>query len=129
MEAVMIRYGEIFLKSETVKRRFISIMTENIRLALEAKGLSHRIETPRGRILIFGDEPRRIAAAVAGTFGVVSASVCTMTSSDIDTIAAVAVEHAGRNLRPGMSFAVRARRSGVEGFNRSEERRVGKSVA
>lgn len=120
MEAVMIRYGEIFLKSETVKRRFISIMTENIRLALEAKGLSHRIETPRGRILIFGDEPRRIAAAVAGTFGVVSASVCTMTSSDIDTIAAVAVEHAGRHLRPGMSFAVRARRSGVEGFNSQE---------
>ena len=116
----MVRYGEIFLKSEPVKRRFISIMTENIRLALEAEGLSHRIEAPRGRVLIFGDEPRRIAAAVAGTFGVVSVSVCTVTTADIAGIAAVAVEHAERHLRPGMSFAVRARRSGVEGFNSQE---------
>lgn len=116
----MVRYGEIFLKSEPVKRRFISIMTENIRLALEAEGLSHRIETPRGRVLIFGDEPRRIAAAVAGTFGVVSVSVCTVTTADIPGIAAAAVEHAERHLKPGMSFAVRARRSGVEGFNSQE---------
>ncbi len=117
MEAVMIRYGEIFLKSEPVKRRFISIMTGNISLALDAEGLSHRIETPRGRILIFGDEPRRVAAVAARTFGVVDVSVCTVTNADIDGIAAAAVEHAERRLRPGMSFAVRARRSGVEGFN------------
>lgn len=116
----MVRYGEIFLKSEPVKRRFISIMTGNISLALEAEGLPHRIETPRGRILIFGDEPRRIAALVARTFGVVSVSVCTVTTADISGLAASAVEHAARHLRPGMSFAVRARRSGVEGFNSQE---------
>ncbi|MDD3933998.1 MAG: tRNA 4-thiouridine(8) synthase ThiI [Methanoculleus sp.] len=120
MEAVMVRYGEIFLKSEPVKRRFISIMTGNISLALEAEGLTHCIETPRGRILIFGDEPRRIAALVARTFGVVSVSVCTVTTADINGLAAAAVEHAERHLRPGMSFAVRARRSGVEGFNSQE---------
>jgi len=39
VEAVMIRYSEIFLKSEPVKRRFISIMAENIRLALAAMNL------------------------------------------------------------------------------------------
>ena len=116
----MIRYGEIFLKSEPVKRRFISMMTGNISLALEAEGLTHRIETPRGRVLIFGDEPRRIAAIAARTFGVVSVSVCTMTAADIDGIAAAAVLHAERRLRPGMSFAVRARRSGVTGFNSQE---------
>ncbi len=116
----MVRYGEIFLKSETVKRRFISIMKGNISLALEAEGLAHRIETPRGRVLIYGDETRQIAAAAARTFGVVSASVCTMTTADIEGIAAAAVEHAERRLLPGMSFAVRARRSGVAGFNSQE---------
>lgn len=62
---------EIFLKSETVKRRYISIMTGgNIGLALEAEGLTHRIETYRGRIMIYGDEPpRRIAVAAAKTSG------------------------------------------------------------
>ena len=120
MGAVMVRYGEIFLKREPVKRRFISIMTRNIGLALEAQGLSHRIETPRGRILIFGDEPLRIAEVVARTFGVVSAGICEVTAADIPGISAAAVERAERRLHPGMSFAVRARRSGVEGFNSQE---------
>ncbi|MDN7013600.1 tRNA 4-thiouridine(8) synthase ThiI [Methanoculleus sp. FWC-SCC3] len=120
MEAVMIRYGEIFLKSETVKRRYISIMTKNIGLALESEGLTHRIETYRGRIMIYGDEPHRIATAAAKTFGVVSTSVCTVTTADIEGLAATAVEHAERHLEPGMSFAVRARRSGVEGFSSQE---------
>lgn len=116
----MVRYGEVFLKSEPVKRRFISIMTRNIRLALEAEGLSHQIEAPRGRILISGDEPERIAEVVTRTFGVVSVSVCKMTTPDIAGISAAAVEHAERHLRPGISFAVRARRSGVEGFSSQE---------
>lgn len=116
----MIRYSEIFLKSEPVKRRFISIMIENIRLALEAEGLSYRIEAPRGRVLIYGDEPRQIAGVAARTFGVASVSVCTVTTPDIEGISAAAVEHAKRRLHPGMSFAVRARRSGVEGFNSQE---------
>lgn len=116
----MVRYGEIFLKSETVKRRYISIMTKNIDLALEGEGLAHNIEAYRGRIMIRGDEPRRIAAAAAKTFGVVSASVCTVTTADIEGLAGTAVEHAERHLRPGMSFAVRARRSGVEGFSSQE---------
>ncbi|WP_074370034.1 tRNA uracil 4-sulfurtransferase ThiI [Methanoculleus chikugoensis] len=120
MEAVMVRYGEIFLKSETVKRRYISIMTKNIGLALESEGLANRIETYRGRIMIYGDEPRRVAVAAAKTFGVVSTSVCTVTVADIEGLAATAVEHAERNLGPGMSFAVRARRSGVEGFSSQE---------
>ncbi len=116
----MVRYGEIFLKSETVKRRYISIMTGNIGLALESEGLAHRIETYRGRIMIYGDEPRRIATTAAKTFGVVGASVCTVSAADIEGLAATAVGHAERNLRPGMSFAVRARRSGVEGFSSQE---------
>ncbi|MFY9194794.1 MAG: tRNA uracil 4-sulfurtransferase ThiI [Methanoculleus sp.] len=120
MEAVMIRYGEIFLKSEPVKRRFISMMVKNIGLTLEAEGLSHRIEAPRGRILIFGDEPRRIAEVAARTFGVVGASICTVTTADIPGISAAAEERAERCILPGESFAVRARRSGVKGFSSQE---------
>ena len=120
VEAVMVRYGEVFLKSERVKRRFVSAMAENIGLALEAEGLAHRIETHRGRILIYGDDPARIAETAARVFGVVSASVCTVTTADIEGITAAALKRAERRLRPGMSFAVRARRSGVPGFSSQE---------
>lgn len=51
-----------------------------------------------------------------------SASVCTVTAADIEGgLAVTAVEYAERNLGPGMSFAVRARRSGVEGGFSSQE--------
>jgi tRNA uracil 4-sulfurtransferase len=120
MDAVMVRYGEVFLKSEPVKRRFISRLTENIRMALDAESLSCRIEAPRGRLLIFGDEPDRIADLVTRIFGVVSVSVCRVTTPDIEGIAAAAVERAERHLRPGMTFAVRGRRTGVEGFTSQE---------
>lgn len=92
-------------------------MTRNIGLALESEGLSYSFETPRGRILIYGDEPWRIAEVAARTFGVVGASVCTITAPNIPDISVDAVERAERSLRAGMSFAVRARRSGIKGFS------------
>ncbi|MDN7023938.1 tRNA 4-thiouridine(8) synthase ThiI [Methanoculleus sp. FWC-SCC1] len=120
MEAVMVRYGEVFLKSEQVKRRFIAQMAKNIRLALEAASLGHRIETPRGRILIYGDDPASIADTVTRIFGVVDVSVATVTTPDIAHLSGVAVERAKTALQPGMTFAVRGRRSGVEGFSSQE---------
>ncbi len=120
MEAVMVRYGELFLKSEPVKRRFIMALAKNIRLALEAASLPHRIETPRGRVLIFGDDARAIADIASRIFGVVGVSVCSVTTPDIEGISRAAVERAEGRLKPGMTFAVRGRRSGVEGFSSQE---------
>ena len=37
---VMVRYGELFLKSDPVKYHFIGILLRNIRRALEAAGHS-----------------------------------------------------------------------------------------
>ncbi len=116
MEAVMVRYGELFLKSEPVRRRFIARLEENIGRALDAASLPHRIETHRGRVLIYGDDAPRIADAASRIFGVVSVSVCTVTTPDIDGIGRAAAARAEERLKPGMTFAVRARRSGVSGF-------------
>ncbi|MDD1645174.1 MAG: tRNA 4-thiouridine(8) synthase ThiI [Methanomicrobiales archaeon] len=115
-EAVMVRYGELFLKSAPVMKRFIAALTRNINSALEAAFLTHRIEVHRGRILVHGEDPRQIADAASRVFGVVGVSVVTVTDASVDAIAEVAAERAGRCLKDGMSFAVRARRSGVPGF-------------
>lgn len=120
MEAVMVRYGELFLKSEPVKRRFIAALAKNIRLALEAASIPHRIETPRGRVLIFGDNARGIVDITSRIFGVVGVSICSVTTPDIEGISRAAVERAEGRLKSGMTFAVRARRSGVEGFTSQE---------
>ena len=120
MNVVMVRYGELFLKSEPVKRHFIGLLTRNIKKALDSEGIAHRFELPRGRLLIFGDEPERIAGAVSRIFGVVDVSIGIMTSSSPEELAAAAVENAVRRVSPGMRFAVRARRQGVEGFSSQE---------
>jgi thiamine biosynthesis protein ThiI len=120
MDVVMVRYGELFLKSEPVKRQFIQHLQRNIGKALESEGLSHRFELHRGRILIHGDEPGKIATIASRIFGIVDVSVCTLTGSTIQDVSRVAVEQAASRLANGGRFAVRARRQGVEGITSQE---------
>jgi thiamine biosynthesis protein ThiI len=120
MGTVLIRYGELFLKSESVMRHYVQILLGNIRRALDTRGLEYTIEVHRGRILIDGPDPDTIAAVVSRIFGVVGASVCVRTPADREVIEETAVAMAVPHLTPGMSFAVRARRSGMKGFTSQE---------
>jgi tRNA uracil 4-sulfurtransferase len=116
MKCVMVRYGELFLKSEPVKRHFIGLLVRNIKKALDAENLPHRFDLNRGRMLIYGDELEKIARAVSRVFGVVDVSVCTRTTSSMDDLSSAAIETAHGNLKSGMSFAIRAKRQGVSGY-------------
>jgi tRNA uracil 4-sulfurtransferase len=117
---VMARYGELFLKSEPVKRHFIGILLRNIRKALGAAGIECRYETPRGRILIYGDEPERIAGIVSRIFGIVDVSTCIRTSAGLDDLCAATLSLARQRLSSGMSFAVRAKRQHKTGLTSQE---------
>lgn len=117
---VMVRYGELFLKSESVKHHFIGMLLRNIRKALSAACLSCHFETPRGRILIYGDDPEKMADIVSRIFGIIDVSVCIRTSTRLEDICSEAVTLASINLREGMSFAVRAKRQQKTGLNRQE---------
>ena len=117
---VMVRYGELFLKSEPVRHHFIGMLLRNIRQALAADGFSARYETPRGRILIFGDEPARIADIVARVFGVIDVSICTMTGKGIEELSSAAADLASANIGTGKSFAVRAKRQQKIGLSSQE---------
>ena len=126
---VMVRYGELFLKSEPVKHHFIGLLLRNIGKALTASGLRSHYETPRGRILIFGDEPEKIADVVSRIFGIVDVSICTKTSGHIDALCAEAVTLASARLSAGMSFAVRAKRQQKSGLDSQElGARIGSAI-
>ncbi|OPY38435.1 MAG: thiamine biosynthesis protein ThiI [Methanoregula sp. PtaU1.Bin051] len=113
---VLVRYGELFLKSEPVKRHFIGLLSRNIKKALDSEGLSHTFDLNRGRMLVLGEEPERIASVVSRIFGVVDVGVAARTGNRLDDLSKAAVMMAGEKLQPGMSFAVRAKRQGVSGF-------------
>jgi thiamine biosynthesis protein ThiI len=117
---VMARYGELFLKSESVKHHFIGMLLRNIGKALSVSELSYHFETPRGRILIYGENPEKIADIVSRIFGIVDVSVCTRTDSALQDICSEAISHASANLQGGMSFAVRAKRQQKTGPNSQE---------
>jgi thiamine biosynthesis protein ThiI len=119
-EAVMIRYGELFLKSESVMKYYINILTNNLAAAVKAEGLECSIKQFRERIIITGDDPERIAQAVSRVFGIVGVSRCIITPVDREIIEETAARLAAEKLSPGMSFAVRAKRSGVKGFTSRE---------
>jgi thiamine biosynthesis protein ThiI len=117
---VMARYGELFLKSEPVKHHFIGMLLRNIRKALGAAGLTCRYETPRGRILISGDEPERVAGIVSRIFGIVDVSICRRTSAELSDLSLCALALASASLSADMSFAVRAKRQHKTGLTSQE---------
>jgi len=116
----MLRYGEIFLKSEPVKRHFVGTLLRNCARALDAAGVSHRAEVHRGRVILHGTHPGTIASVVSRLFGVVDVSVCTLTPPELSALRDAAVALACEKLGPGRRFAVRARRQGVEGITSQE---------
>ncbi len=126
---VMVRYGELFLKSESVKHHFIGMLLRNIGKALTASALAYHFETPRGRILIYGNYPDKIADVVSRIFGIVDVSVCTRTSTRLEDICTAAISLASGNLIEGMSFAVRAKRQQKTGLNSQElGTRIGSAI-
>lgn len=116
----MARYGELFLKSEPVKHHFIGMLLRNIRKALGAAGITCRYETPRGRILIYANDPERIAGIVSRMFGIVDVSICLRTSAGLMELSRSALALAFPNLSAGMSFAVRAKRQHKTGLTSQE---------
>ncbi|HVP96853.1 tRNA uracil 4-sulfurtransferase ThiI [Methanoregula sp.] len=116
-KVVMVRYGELFLKSDPVKYHFIGILLRNIRWALETAGHSSSIRSPRGRIFVSGEKPEEIAAIIARVFGVVDVSICTLVEASPDALRDAAVALARSHLHPPCRFAVRAKRQTKTGMN------------
>jgi len=130
MKCVLVRYGELFLKSDPVRRHFIGLLMRNIKKALDAEGIAHRFELSRGRMLLFGEDEERIAAVVARVFGIVDVSVATRTGSDLSSMSTAAIDLARYRLKPGMSFAIRTKRQGVNDYTSQQMGEViGRAVA
>jgi tRNA uracil 4-sulfurtransferase len=114
---VMVRYGELFLKSDPVKYHFIGLLLRNIRQALTSAGIDSRSESPRGRIFLFTDRPDEAARIVSRVFGVVDTSICRMVAAEPDAVRDAALALAKKHLQPPCTFAVRAKRQYKTGMN------------
>lgn len=116
-DAILIRYGEIGLKSERVRSRYERILVENIKAVLHLhKKRYSGIRRDRGRIFIHSNDPG-IADVVANVFGVVSTSPVISTEPGLSAIAQLAADVGEAIIGKDESFAIRARKAGVHDFS------------
>ncbi len=119
-ECILVRLGEIALKSPQVQRRMFAILLQNMRAALE--GLEYRIETNPNRIFIYTKQIPEAVERAKKVFGVTSVSpawTCFSGLNDIRMLASdIAVEVL--KLTEKNSFAIRAHRVGRHKFSSKE---------
>jgi len=72
--SIVVRYGEIFLKSERVFRIYERKLIQNILDHLKTKNLKAEIKKERGRIFLFLDEIENATEVLKNIFGITSFS-------------------------------------------------------
>ena len=117
---IMVRFGELFLKSEPVRRQFMKILTGNIKTALTSQGADSTVVYNRSRILVYSKDPDAVIPLLTKIFGVVDIAPAFLTEPSVCALSTLAVELAVGHLKSGMSFAIRARRDQVPGFSSQE---------
>ncbi|MHC1635052.1 MAG: tRNA sulfurtransferase, partial [Candidatus Methanospirareceae archaeon] len=109
----IIRYGEIFLKSEAVRRRWEDILIKNIKKAVG--GCDIRRE--RGRIWIESNDVSE--EALKRVFGIVSFSKCE--HCKLSELNEFVIEFGKEVLRDARTFAIRVKRVGSHDFTSQEK--------
>jgi tRNA uracil 4-sulfurtransferase len=109
---ILVRYGELALKSAPVRREFESLLRRNILDQFVREGLTGRLRADHGHLYVEADDGPRAARVLRRVFGITSLSLVDEVASDRIAIRDRLLDLADPRLPPGSSFAVRARRTG-----------------
>ena len=119
-ELLLIRYGELALKSAPVRREFESALRRDLLDRFVREGLAARVRSDRGHLYLEVDDAGRALPLVRRVFGVTSVSRVHEVASDRGAIRDGLLPLAEPRLPHGTSFAVRARRTGSHTFTSQE---------
>jgi len=108
-DAVVVRFGEIYTKSDAVRERMTARLMDNLAAVLGDRGVEGEVAASDGRLVIRTPDPDAATAAAADVPGVVSASPAAVVPSERGAIEE-AVADAARAHYEGGSFAVDANR-------------------
>lgn len=117
---VIVRYGELALKSTGVRNWYEKILMKNIAAMLDSRSIPYSlIRREWGRIFIETTDSRA-AGAAADVFGIVSTSSALITEPNLEGAARTCALLGTRLIRERESFAIRARRSGNHSFTSAD---------
>ncbi len=119
---VLVRYGEIALKSSFVRKNLERKLRENLVTLLRSANLSFdKVKYDLGRFFIYTNQGHKVARYVASrVFGVVSTSLCLEVTSDLSAITQGILSVAREVLSKKMTFAISARRIGTHPFTSND---------
>ncbi|AFV24588.1 thiazole biosynthesis protein [Methanolobus psychrophilus R15] len=116
-DVVIVRYGELALKSSSVRNWYEKTLMANIEAMLRQYGVSYSgISREWGRVFIHGTD-LNTSRIVADVFGVVSTSPARTTEASMEAASKMCAEIADGFIREGESFAIRTRRTGNHDFS------------
>jgi len=126
-DGVLVRFGEIGIKSAPVRRRMLDRLRSNLEEALLRAGVEGAVERQGSRLWLAGPDAEALAGAASHVFGVVSVSPALRVPAAMEAMGDAA---AGVALgRAWSSFAVRPSREGEHAFSSPEiGREVGAAV-
>jgi thiamine biosynthesis protein ThiI len=117
IDSILVRYGEIGIKSDRVRSRYESALVKNIEKALSFCEIPFdAVVRDFGRIFV---QTQDVAAAltIARVFGVVSVSPVQTSTATLDAMKDAALQIISPLLTQGKSFAIRARRTGTHDYS------------
>jgi thiamine biosynthesis protein ThiI len=117
---VIVRYGEIGVKSPKVRGRFERKLIENIKTVI-----NDPVDLKQGRIYIYPQDIPKALGALEKIVGIVSYSPAAVTRTSKDSIKKLIQDYVGELVNEGIfsghdSFAIRCRRVGEHDFTSQE---------
>lgn len=116
-DGVLLRYDEIGLKSNSVRKRMEDLLMHRVREALDYRGARYgRVGSRGGRFFIDTDDVETCVEAARTVFGVVSVSPSYLRKLSVEEGVAFAGDIGEASIGEGESFAIRSRRVGQHDF-------------
>jgi len=121
---LLVRYGELALKSAYVRRALEDRLAANVRTMFAVNGVECVVKVERGRLFVHAEDEAAALRLLGRVFGIVSISPANEGKSDLEALTSHVVDYARGVLATGDSFAIRARRSGQHPYTSQELARV-----
>lgn len=124
-EKILVRFGELTLKSDKSRRRFLNRLIRNIENALDSLSAKYRIENLWSRLIVEVDgDLDKALNTLKRVFGIHSLAVIKdYYFKDMDDLVRVGVNEY-KNIVKNKSFAVRVRRTGKHPFTSMDIARI-----
>ncbi|HUR69728.1 MAG TPA: THUMP domain-containing protein [Candidatus Thermoplasmatota archaeon] len=113
---ILVRYGEIGIKSRSVRIQFEKRLVDRIEEQLVRREVEAQVDRQEGRIMVRAADTEKAVDALTHTFGVVSVSPAEPCDPTPEGVATATLEVARRRLREGEGFALRVKRVGDHAF-------------